>query len=127
MLSPGKPIKPPAIVRVAMVAVVEVALESVRDVIDLFQSGLFQRLSSPSIGKPTAQGKTVKYPLNPTATQHALTMTCGRWASRFFPELLFSAYRLAKELLFIVNRHTLNCLFDCPVCLVTFFSETESC
>jgi hypothetical protein len=36
-----------------MVAVVEVALESVRDVIDLFQSGLFQRLSSPSIGKPS--------------------------------------------------------------------------
>ncbi len=36
-----------------MVAVVEVALESVRDVIDLFQSGLFHHLSGPSIGKPT--------------------------------------------------------------------------
>ncbi len=36
-----------------MVVVVEVALESMRDVIDLFQSGLFQHLSGPSIGKPT--------------------------------------------------------------------------
>jgi hypothetical protein len=36
-----------------MMAVVEVALESVRDVIDPFQSGLFQHLSDPSIGKPT--------------------------------------------------------------------------
>lgn len=37
-----------------MVAIVEVALESVRDVIDLFQSDHSRRrLSGPSIGKPT--------------------------------------------------------------------------
>lgn len=35
-----------------MVAVFEVPLESVRDVIDPFQPGLLQHLSGPGIGKP---------------------------------------------------------------------------
>jgi hypothetical protein len=48
-LRAGKPIKPPAIVEVAMAVIVE-ALESVRDVIGQFWSGFFRHLSSSSIG-----------------------------------------------------------------------------
>jgi hypothetical protein len=36
-----------------MVAVIEVAFETVCDVVDLFQSDLFRHLSGPCIGKPS--------------------------------------------------------------------------
>jgi hypothetical protein len=68
-----------------MVAVVEVALESVRDVTDLFQSGLFQRLSGPSIGKPSKRSLQLFF------------MAC------YDAELMLFGFRFLKQVLFDEN------------------------
>src|SRR3989338_932156 len=44
-LRPRQAFEAPAVVRVAMVVFVEVAFESVRNIIDIMQTGFFQRLS----------------------------------------------------------------------------------